>query len=95
MKILITGSTGFIGKNILEFLSKQHKVHTLGKKNCDYNLDLINLQDYNFNEQLDLVIHIAGKAHTVERNPNIINSFYNVNVLGTQNLINNFIKLKN
>ena len=57
MKILITGHKGFIGNVLFNRLcQKDHKVT---------GLDLINNQDlltYEFTEDFDLVIHLAGKS---------------------------------
>ena len=93
MDILITGSSGFLGKEVCLSLKNDDTIFELSKLHSVHSIRL----DKNmpaFSQAFDMVLHIAGKAHTVERNPNIINSFYNVNVLGTQNLINNFIKKK-
>ncbi len=54
MKILITGSNGFIGKNLAYFLkSKNHKVFLFDKKKT--STDLIN-----YVKKADFVFHLAG-----------------------------------
>ena len=51
MKILLTGSEGFIGQNLQEFLKDRHQIICLDKKTGN---DLINCDlDYD----VDLVIH--------------------------------------
>ena len=65
MNILITGVHGFVGSNLVFVLSKQHNV---------YGLDIISpqkdgiLKTFGWNEleqisSIDLIIHLAGKAH--------------------------------
>lgn len=86
MNILITGSNGFLGKIIRNFLNTNN-VLTLSRTNSNLNVDLSNsipLIDTN----IDLVIHAAGKAHL---NPISIDEklkFHKINVIGTKNLLN-------
>lgn len=65
MNILITGIHGFIGSNLVTALKEQHVI---------YGLDIVSphkdgvLKTYSWNEMqnipaIDLVIHLAGKAH--------------------------------
>jgi dTDP-4-dehydrorhamnose reductase len=65
MKILLTGSNGFLGKIILD-ANKFHDIKTLSRHNSNFNVDLAN-QIPIFNENFDLVIHSAGKAHSIPR----------------------------
>lgn len=53
MKIIITGISGFVGKNLSEFLIKQNFFAS--------GLSLRN--SYVFNIDADAIIHLAGKAH--------------------------------
>lgn len=54
MKIIITGSTGFVGKNLTQYLiNKLDKIIPLSLRNSDYQLD----------NTADAIIHLAGKAH--------------------------------
>ncbi|MEI3790017.1 MULTISPECIES: NAD-dependent epimerase/dehydratase family protein [unclassified Chryseobacterium] len=53
MKIIITGISGFVGKNLSEFLIKQNFVAS--------GISLRN--SYVFNIDADAIIHLAGKAH--------------------------------
>jgi nucleoside-diphosphate-sugar epimerase len=41
----------------------------------------------NFNIQFDIVIHAAGKAHSESKTKSKKKEFYNVNVIGTKNLL--------
>ncbi|MDD2337057.1 MAG: NAD(P)-dependent oxidoreductase [Geobacteraceae bacterium] len=59
-KILVTGGNGFIGKNLLEHLSKQHVV--FAPRSFELNLlDEDSVHDFLRNENFDVVIHAAGK----------------------------------
>ncbi|HSA06691.1 MAG TPA: NAD(P)-dependent oxidoreductase [Candidatus Gastranaerophilales bacterium] len=86
MKILVTGSAGFIGKHLVFELEKQgHEIfafsQSLGDDICDKNA-------FNkFHSQgIDAVFHLAGKTFVPQswENPR---DFYEVNILGTQNVL--------
>ena len=40
MNILFTGSNGFLGKNLISDLNKNHTVFTLGLNDSDFQCDL-------------------------------------------------------
>jgi nucleoside-diphosphate-sugar epimerase len=83
---LITGASGFLGSHVLtELKTRDFEILTLGRNKkskiiCDISKEIPKIDK---NLELDLVIHIAGKAHSKEND----SDYYNVNVLGTQNLI--------
>lgn len=54
MKILLTGNAGFIGKELMLFLSQKHNVIGYDIKNGH------NLIDCDLTEDFDLVVHLAG-----------------------------------
>lgn len=87
MEILLTGANGFIGNSIKEFLSRYNNLKILGRSNnCDYKYDItIAIQD--FGERFDVVIHNAGKAHSVPRSFSESELFFKVNYHGTVNLL--------
>lgn len=87
MKILLTGSNGFLGKFLLKVLRQQNLILTLNRSNSNFNFDL-EKEKVVLDENFDLVIHNAGKAHVVPKTIQEINSFYNTNVNGTINLLN-------
>lgn len=86
MNILVTGSTGFLGKTIVEILQKEHQITTLARSSGDYQLSL-DKQVPIFKEKFNLIIHSAGKAHSVPKTLIEKEKFHQVNVIGTQNLL--------
>jgi nucleoside-diphosphate-sugar epimerase len=85
MKILLSGSTGFFGQIILKYL-QNHDVFTINRFAGEYKVDL-SKKVPEFSSCFDLVIHNAGKAHSFPRTETEENSFFQVNTLGTKNLL--------
>ena len=87
MKILLTGSSGFLGKEIHHRLSNSYEIYTVGRNN-----DVSQAIDLRFpfylNQSFDCVIHVAGKAHLVPNSIEDMQDFWDVNVNGTRNLLN-------
>lgn len=83
--ILLTGSTGFLGKNLINNLPAKI-IKTLNRSDSDYEVDL-SLNAPCFKDNFETVIHNAGKAHFIPRSKAEIAAFYDVNVLGTKNLL--------
>ncbi len=97
--ILITGSEGFIGKNVKNFfLSQNYKVIGIDKKKCFdkrknftfYKIDLKNvlaikkkLSKFN----IDSIVHLAAMPGIIDCNKNISEAF-NDNILSTINIFN-------
>lgn len=86
MKILLTGSNGFLGKVIFNTLSSNNEIYTLNRKSSDYNFNLPN-DNLFFDRKFDCVIHAAGKAHSLPLSEIEKNNFFNINVNGTDNLL--------
>jgi nucleoside-diphosphate-sugar epimerase len=91
MNILITGSTGFLGKKITEVL-KIHNINSLSRGRSTYNFD-ISTEVPIFKDVFDLVVHSAGKAHSIPKTNLEKNAFYDTNVLGTRNLLEGLLKV--
>ena len=87
MKILLTGSSGFLGKVLFQRLNTLYSVKTLARNNSDYNVDLSTEENIIFSEKFELVIHAAGIAHKIPINQSEVNLMYNSNVTGTTNLL--------
>ena len=86
MNILITGSNGFLGTVLLKTLQETNNVFKLNRSNSDYNINL-ECDQILFNESFDLVIHAAGKAHSVPKTSLDKQVFFDVNLKGTKNLL--------
>jgi len=83
MKILLTGSEGFIGQNLQKFLKDTHQLICLDKKTGN---DLINCDlDYN----VDLVIHLAGLSGVRDSLDNPVDYWIN-NVVASHRLFKQF-----
>lgn len=98
-KILVTGSSGYIGSHLCKLLSNQYTIHGLDIVSPVVSIDkFIRVDINNFTglfEKYDAVIHLAGlvKVNESERKPI---SYYNTNLIGTLNVLkriptNNFI----
>tara|TARA_B100000989_G_scaffold68850_1_gene47989 strand:- start:8466 stop:9317 length:852 start_codon:yes stop_codon:yes gene_type:complete len=88
MNILLTGSTGFIGRSIIKNFSKNN-FSLINSKSCDLTTSVPKLKN-NF----ELCIHAAGLAHQTKNSYINTNQFYNVNVIGTINLCKALEKVK-
>jgi nucleoside-diphosphate-sugar epimerase len=86
LKILLTGSSGFLGKEILFRLKNSYEIYTIGRNNnVSQEIDL--RFQFHLNQSFDCVIHVAGKAHIVPNSIEEIQDFWDVNVNGTRNLL--------
>jgi nucleoside-diphosphate-sugar epimerase len=84
--ILLTGSSGFLGRYLFNNLPAKI-IKTLNRSSSDYEVDLsVNMPC--FTDNFDIVIHNAGKAHLVPKSQEDIKAFWDVNVIGTINLLN-------
>ena len=83
MKILLTGSEGFIGKNLTAYLKDKHQIIPLDKINGE---DLINC---NLDYDVDIVIHLAGLSGVRDSLDNPIDYWTN-NVVGSYRVFNKF-----
>ena len=85
-KLLFTGASGFLGYNIRSILKDTYDVYTIGL--TDENDFKCNLAEEVplLNTRYDLVLHAAGKAHTVPKTEAERRAFYDINYQGTVNL---------
>lgn len=86
MKLLFTGASGFLCNNIFRLLEQKYCIITVGltsQDNCRVNI----AQDVPvLNEQFDVVLHAAGKAHSIPKTAEEKKLFFDVNLQGTKNL---------
>ena len=97
MKILLTGSTGFIGSYVLKYLIYEgQSVNVLVRdksKIFNSNHPGLNIYEGNINdadaiiratEGCDVIIHLAALVQTTSKHPE---DFYTINYRGTENLL--------
>ena len=77
MTIFLTGSTGFLGKNVINYFKNEFDIK-IYKRN-----DKIIIQQ-------DVIIHLAGKAHDL-KNTSDPKEYYDVNTELTKNLFDSFL----
>ena len=85
-KLLFTGGTGFLGKNVMPILEKHYEVTTCGITPNDmikanFVTDIPNLP-----QKYDVVLHACGKAHIVPKTEVEKQAFFDVNYTGTKHL---------
>lgn len=85
-KLLFTGGTGFLGRNIKPILDRSYEVTTIGIMDtdmikADFVSDIPQLP-----ERYDIVLHAAGKAHTIPKTEAEKKAFYDINYIGTIHL---------
>lgn len=83
--ILLTGSNGFLGKNIYKELHKKSNLITLARTNANYCIDL----SYSIPKipKVDIIIHTLGKAHDLNKNNFSYFEYFKNNVITTLNLL--------
>ncbi len=94
LKVLLTGSNGFVGSEILTELRKSNlEVLPIYRNNLN-NLNIDQNTDWKkFLKNIDCIIHTAARAHiTKELSADPISEFRKVNVAGTINLANQAVK---
>lgn len=81
MKIIITGSGGFVGKNLKRYLESLHELHSLSVR-------------YQPQQQFKLdgcaIVHAAGKAHDLKKVSNA-KAYYDSNFELTKQLFDSFL----
>jgi nucleoside-diphosphate-sugar epimerase len=85
MNVLITGSNGFLGRELAKHIHSC-SIFELNRNVGNFHCDLSNTIPY-FENSFDLVLHNAGKAHSIPKTNEQKVDFFNVNVIGTQNLL--------
>jgi nucleoside-diphosphate-sugar epimerase len=78
MRIFLTGSSGFVGKNIVSYFAKLLLINKYKRGS------VINIQE-------DVVIHLAGKAHDLKNTSNI-QEYYVVNTELAKTVFDAFLK---
>lgn len=82
-KVLITGTTGFVGINLIPYLNKLRiKTKALNRLGLQGDVKL---------DSTDAIIHLAGKAHDLKKSSNP-DEYYAVNFEITKKLYDAFLK---
>ncbi len=85
-KLLFTGGTGFLGRNIKPILDKKYEVTTIGITDANMIKSNFVTETPKLPECYDIVLHAAGKAHIYPKTEAERQSFYDVNLNGTIHL---------
>ena len=85
-KLLFTGGTGFLGKNVMPLLQKDYEVTTCGITPEDMIQANLAKMVPELPHQYDIVLHAAGKAHVVPKTAEEKQLFFDINYQGTVNL---------
>lgn len=79
--VLITGSHGFVGKNLVNFLSNSGaNILTPDKKELDL-VNQVSTNKYFENKKIDIVIHLAGLVGGICANKNALGDFFYQNAM--------------
>ncbi len=89
---LITGANGFFGNHLIEVF-KEKQFDTIGLNSCTINVNLA-VTVPSLSKHYEKVVHAAGKAHSIPKNKQEEESFYNVNFQGTINLTKAFDQMQ-
>ena len=87
---LVTGANGFLGQIIVRQL--EQPCETLSRSDATYRVNLAR-EIPQLNEVPEVALHIAGKAHSVPKTEREAQAFFDVNLLGTQNLVKGLERL--
>ncbi|NWF36783.1 NAD-dependent epimerase/dehydratase family protein [Mariprofundus sp. KV] len=91
--VLVTGATGFIGKNLCGVLSRKHvDLNVLGRKKTGFNakFHLWNFEgdlDPDCLHGIDTVFHLAGKAHALAETNQDVDQYSYINTDATERLL--------
>jgi len=84
MKTIITGATGFVGKNLSEYLFKRA-----------FSIQGLSLRNSNWKSEMDInasvIVHLAGKAHDLKKTAND-KEYYEINFELTKNIYDEFLE---
>lgn len=85
-KLLFTGGTGFLGRNVKPILDQRYEVTTCGITPDDMIKANLAKEVPELPEKYNVVLHACGKAHVVPKTEAEKQAFYDVNYTGTIHL---------
>ena len=86
-KIVITGSSGFLGKHIVNQQNRD-LFYTIGRDSSNDHICDLSETIPIVPKVISKIIHCSGKAHYTPKNNDDSDIFFKVNYLGTKNLLN-------
>lgn len=87
-KLLFTGGTGYLGRNVMPLLRERYEVTTCGITPDDMIYANLAKDVPELDQRYDIVLHAAGEAHKVPKTPAEEQLFYDINYQGSINLCN-------
>mgnify|MGYP000669055039 CR=1 FL=1 len=87
MSYLLTGASGFLGKEFLKSLNTVSSVDSLGRSDDNDIIVDLSSQVPSLEKNYIVVVHAAGKAHMVPKSSIEKDEFFKVNHKGTCNLL--------
>lgn len=82
MKVIITGATGFVGKNLSKYLTENSiLVSKLSLRSKEWNLQ----------NKANAIIHLVGKAHDT-KNTSSFDEYFQINTELTKQIFDEFLK---
>lgn len=93
--ILMTGVTGFAGKSVAPYFVEQgYRVISVGRRNPGLKgvefISVSKIDRYTHWEMalkgVDVIVHLAGRAHQLNESPDDLHLYYETNVEGSVNL---------
>ena len=79
MKLLFTGASGFLGNHIYPLLKEKYSISTIGLTSLDNYFVNLAMEIPNLTEKYDIVLHAAGKAHSIPKTEEKKQAFFDVN----------------
>lgn len=98
MKILITGIHGFVGSNLVAYLSKEHIIYGMDiispiKEGVKNTFSWDDLDKNNSIPDVDIIIHLAGKAHDTKKQSSA-DVYFRINTELTKKIFDYFMRSK-
>lgn len=91
-KVLITGSNGFVGSNLVEDLKGRYQVFGLVRHKSAVSSDeLFKWDQLDKVPEVDHIIHLAGKAHDT-KNTSAAQEYFDVNLGLTKQIFEHFLR---
>lgn len=84
---LLTGASGFLGKELQKWLAMHSTVDTLGRSQQNNHVYDLGNEVPQLKNSYTTIIHNAGKAHIVPKTEEEKQDFFRVNYQGTMNLL--------